>query len=77
MNIVIPMAGEGSRFKKAGYNNPKPFIDVSGKPMIMRVLDNLKVDRAKFILIGRKEHLEQERVLVNELKKNIILLLSQ
>ena len=32
INIVIPMAGQGSRFAKAGYE--KPFID--GKPMIFR-----------------------------------------
>lgn len=69
MNIVIPMAGEGSRFKKAGYQKPKPFIDVDGKPMIMRVLDNLKVDGARFILIGRNDHLEKEKDLVNEIEK--------
>ena len=36
INIVIPMAGLGSRFSKAGYEKPKPFIDVNGKPMIHR-----------------------------------------
>ena len=41
INIVIPMAGAGSRFAKAGYKKPKPFIDVLGKPMICHVLDNL------------------------------------
>jgi len=69
MNIVIPMAGEGSRFKKAGYKSPKPFIDVAGKPMIMRVLDNLNVNGVKFILIARKEHLEKEKGLVNVIKE--------
>ena len=39
VNIVIPMAGLGSRFANAGYENPKPFIDVSGKPMIARVME--------------------------------------
>ena len=39
INIVIPMAGAGSRFAKAGYDKPKPFIDVLGKPMICHVLD--------------------------------------
>ena len=34
--LVIPMAGEGARFAKAGYGLPKPFIDVGGKPMIWR-----------------------------------------
>ena len=41
INIVIPMAGEGSRFKQAGYAKPKPFIDVLGKPMIVQVIENL------------------------------------
>ena len=35
INIVIPMAGQGSRFAKAGYEKPKPFIDVNVKPMIV------------------------------------------
>ena len=33
------MAGKGSRFAKAGYKTPKPFIDVCGKPMIQVVVD--------------------------------------
>ncbi|EOH2469895.1 lipopolysaccharide biosynthesis protein, partial [Campylobacter jejuni] len=37
MNIVIPMAGLGSRFAKAGFDKPKPFMDVLGKPMVVRV----------------------------------------
>ena len=40
LNIVIPMAGAGSRFAQAGYDKPKPFIDVVGHPMIERVLGN-------------------------------------
>lgn len=67
INIVIPMAGLGSRFAKAGFEKPKPFIDVMGKPMISRVLDNLYYPDARYILIGRKEHLEQEEELVAEI----------
>jgi NDP-sugar pyrophosphorylase family protein len=67
INIVIPMAGMGSRFAKAGFEKPKPFIDVMGKPMISRVLDNLYYPDARYILIGRKEHLEQEEELVAEI----------
>ncbi|EAH7997308.1 lipopolysaccharide biosynthesis protein [Campylobacter jejuni] len=70
MNIVIPMAGLGSRFVKAGFDKPKPFIDVLGKPMITRVLENLKYKDAKYILIARKEHLIQEKKLVDEIKNN-------
>lgn len=69
INIVIPMAGLGSRFADAGYDKPKPFIDVNGKPMIVRVLDNLNYPNAHFILIARKEHLEKEKVLVAKIAK--------
>src|SRR5437762_13440225 len=41
LEIVVPMAGEGRRFKEAGYLLPKPFIDVNGKPMITRVMDSI------------------------------------
>ena len=44
MNILIPMAGEGSRFKTEGYTFPKPLIDVDGKPMIQVVTENLNID---------------------------------
>jgi HAD superfamily hydrolase (TIGR01509 family) len=58
MNVIIPMAGHGSRFSQAGYTFPKPLIEVHGKPMIQVVIDNLKVD-AHFIFIVQKEHREK------------------
>ncbi|EHN6902979.1 glycosyltransferase family 2 protein [Campylobacter jejuni] len=70
MNIVIPMAGLGSRFAKAGFDKPKPFIDVLGKSMIVRVLENLKYKDTRYILIARKEHLIKEKKLVDEIKNN-------
>jgi dTDP-glucose pyrophosphorylase len=69
INIVIPMAGAGSRFTQAGYEKPKPFIDVDGKPMIVRVLENLAFPNAKYILIAKKEHLQQEKELVTWIEK--------
>lgn len=69
VNIVIPMAGAGSRFAKAGYKDPKPFIDVAGKTMIERVLENLYYPNARYILIARKEHLEARINLAGEIKK--------
>lgn len=69
INIVIPMAGLGSRFASVGYEKPKPFIDVDGKPMIVRVLDNLNYPNANYILIARKEHLEREVLLVKQIEK--------
>ena len=58
LNIVVPMAGEGSRFAKAGYTFPKPLIEVHQKPMIQLVVENLGL-RGKFIFIVRKEHLKK------------------
>ena len=58
LNIVIPMAGHGSRFSKAGYVDPKPLIPVLGKPMIELVIDNLKPScDHRFIFICQAEHL--------------------
>ncbi|MGE0588245.1 MAG: glycosyltransferase family 2 protein [Cyclobacteriaceae bacterium] len=69
LNLVIPMAGLGSRFSEAGYSKPKPFIDVLGKPMIERVIDNLIFPGANLILIARAEHLEKEKDYVHYLSK--------
>ena len=58
LNVLIPMAGAGSRFAKAGYTFPKPLIDVRGKPMIQVVVENLNID-ANYIYVVQKEHREQ------------------
>ena len=58
MNVLIPMAGAGSRFQQAGYTFPKPLIDVNGKPMIQVVVDNLNID-ATFVFVVQKEHREK------------------
>ena len=52
------MAGEGSRFAKEGYTFPKPLIDVKGKPMIQKVVENLDFD-CEYIFLVRKKHIEQ------------------
>jgi HAD superfamily hydrolase (TIGR01509 family) len=58
MNVLIPMAGAGSRFQQAGYTFPKPLIDVKGKPMIQVVVENLGIN-ANFIFVVQKEHREK------------------
>ena len=58
MNVLIPMAGAGSRFEQAGYTFPKPLIEVDGKPMIQVIVENLNID-AKHIFIVQKEHYEK------------------
>ena len=58
MNVLIPMAGAGSRFQTAGYTFPKPLIEVNGKPMIQVVTDNLNID-ARHIYTVQKSHYEK------------------
>lgn len=59
LNIVIPMAGLGSRFANAGYKMPKPLIDVDGEPMIKVVIDNLTPKcEHRFIFICQNEHIK-------------------
>ena len=58
MNVLIPMAGAGSRFASAGYTFPKPLIEVNGKPMIQVVIENLNIE-ANYTFVVRKEHYEK------------------
>ncbi len=53
MNILIPMAGLGDRFKREGYDKPKPLIDVNGKPMIQRVVESLGL-KGRYIFVINK-----------------------
>ena len=61
-NIVVPMAGRGSRFTEQGYADSKPFIDVNGKPMIQRVIENLGIEFDKnymFVLVCLQEDFDK------------------
>ena len=58
MNVLIPMAGAGTRFSQAGYTFPKPLIEVNGKPMIQVVIENLNIE-AHYIFLVQQEHYEK------------------
>jgi len=58
LNVLIPMAGAGSRFAQQGYTFPKPLIEVNGKPMIQVVVENLNIE-ANYIFLVQKEHYEK------------------
>ena len=62
MNILILMAGSGNRFRQGGYKDPKPMIDVDGKPMIQRVIENLtpKYREHKFIFVALSCHTDEK-----------------
>lgn len=59
LNIVIPMAGRGSRFQKAGFTLPKPLIPVHNHAMIQLVIQNLRPDgEHRFIFLCLEEHVK-------------------
>ena len=70
MNILIPMAGLGTRFVSAGYQAPKPLIDVAGKPIIVRVMENLRQPGAAFTLLARREHIDSNKELVAKIQSD-------
>lgn len=60
LNIVIPMAGRGSRFADVGYQLPKPLIPVHDHPMIRVVIANLTPSCAhRFHFLILREHAEK------------------
>ena len=70
-NIVLPMAGRGSRFRQQGYKDSKPFIDVEGKPMIQRVIENLNIEfdkNFKFIILCQEaDYLDYDFSIFNKM----------
>ena len=65
------MAGRGSRFEEQGYTDKKPFIDVNGKPMIQRVIENLNIEFDKnfkcIIICQESDYEEYDFSLFNEI----------
>lgn len=70
LNIVIPMAGKGQRFRDAGYTIPKPLISIGNETMIEIVARNLKPTiEHRYIFICQKDHIEKYDF-VQKIKKN-------
>ena len=53
MNILVPMAGVGKRFSDEGFEEPKPLIDINGKPMIVKALNSLGLE-GRYLFVVRK-----------------------
>jgi dTDP-glucose pyrophosphorylase len=69
VNVVMPIAGLGSRFTKIGIDTPKPIIDILGKPMAKWAADSIPFAKPEdFIFIVRREHVEKYN-LDKEIKK--------
>ena len=55
---LIPLAGAGKRFNLGGYSQPKPLIEVSGKPMVIQAAHSLPPSE-KYVFVCRKEHVQK------------------
>jgi len=58
MQVVIPMAGSGDRFLRAGYAAPKPLLDIAGKPLIERLLTKFPAEW-RFVFIVNEDQLQK------------------
>ena len=56
IKLIMPMAGEGSRFKEKGYDVPKPLVPVKGIPMFQYTEQQIGIDFDERIFIVRKDH---------------------
>lgn len=70
MQIIIPMSGLGERFMKAGYQDPKPLIEVAGKPIIEHVV-NMFPGEENFIFICNEKHLSNPEWNMRQILKAI------
>jgi len=69
INIVIPMAGLGSRFSQYNTDRPKPLININGKTLIEHSLSSIKTD-ARYIFITRKYKNEEHNAELTNIIKN-------
>lgn len=70
MQIIIPMSGFGERFRKAGYDIPKPLILMEGKPIIEHVIDMFPGE-TDFIFICNQMHLDEDKYRMREILNEI------
>lgn len=70
MNIVIPMAGEGTRFPRDTYKIPKPLIEIRGVPMIQRAIDSLGLNGTYHFIIRKDSYYDQVCTLLHSICPN-------
>lgn len=71
LNILLPMAGGGQRFIDCGYKDPKPLIDVNGKPMIKAVLDSINLEGRYIFVVRQYESEENNNNLLKVLHSSV------
>lgn len=64
LHIIMPMAGEGSRFKKEGWTTPKPLIELNGMPLFKHAISSVSADgiELKYSFIVRQEHIDEYKI---------------
>lgn len=64
LHIIMPMAGEGSRFKKEGWTTPKPLIELNGIPLFKHAISSVSADdiSLKYSFIVRQEHIDEYKI---------------
>ncbi len=64
LHIVMPMAGEGSRFLKEGWTTPKPLIELNGQPLFKHAISSVtdKDIQMKYSFIVRQEHIDKYQI---------------
>ena len=64
LHIIMPMAGEGSRFMNNGWSTPKPLINLNNKPLFMHAIDSINIENIpiKYSFIVRKEHIAKYNI---------------
>jgi len=60
--VLVPMAGAGARFSRAGYAEPKPLVPVAGRPMVQRALDSLP-PAERWLVVAQAERLRHHELL--------------
>jgi NDP-sugar pyrophosphorylase family protein len=60
-SLVVPMAGRGSRFSKEGIAEPKPLIDLGGRPFFWWAVESVARETSvgEIIFVVLEEHISQ------------------
>ena len=70
VNIIVPMAGNGSRFPKDQYQFPKPLLDVNGQPMIRRAIQSMGFKAHWHFILRQNEFLDQTKKILLDTVEN-------
>lgn len=64
LHVIMPMAGEGSRFVREGWTTPKPLILLDGRPLFLHAISSVKTDgfKMKYSFIVRQEHIDKYQI---------------